>query len=130
MARHGWLVQRVSIANASEFTSDVVWQALADAGLGSTRVYAGQPECDGCVEHVHNTLVEECNCPAPAGALISRFAALRTDLARSVRYYYRTHSGRRTQGRTPSQVFGATEVWPLRSSRSVSPVATSREEAT
>ena len=119
LARHGWPLQRVSTDNTSEFTGTTFRQALAHAGVRHTRIRAGRPQSNGCVERVHQTILEECYRPTFARALIPRFTALRTDLAQYLRYYNhdRAHTGRRTQGRTPAQVLGAAKMWPQRSSR-------------
>ena len=116
LARHGWALQRVSTDNASEFTSATFRQALAHADVRHTRICAGRPQSNGCVERVHQTILEECFRPTFPRALIPRFTALRTDLARYLQYYNhdRAHSGRRTQGRTPAQVLGAAKMWPSR----------------
>ena len=119
LARHGWPLQRVSTDNASEFTSATFRQALAHTGVRHTRIRAGRPQSNGCVEGVHQTILEECYRPTFARALVPRFTALRTDLARYLQFYNhdRAHTGRRTQGRTPAQVLGAAKMWPTRPSR-------------
>ncbi len=119
LARQGWRLDRVSTDNAGEFTSATFTQALHRAGVRHTRIRAGRPQSNGCVERVHQTILEECYRPTFARALIPRFTALRTDLAQYLQYYnrHRAHTGRRTQGRTPAQVLGAAKMWPQRPSR-------------
>ena len=119
LARHGWQLQRVSTDHASEFTSATFTRALAHADIRHTRIRAGRPQSNGCVERVHQTILEECYRPTFARALVPRFTALRTDLARDRQYYNhdRAHTGRLTQGRTPAEVLGAAKMWPQRPSR-------------
>lgn len=94
-------------------------QALAHDGVRHTRIRAGQPQSNGCVERVHQTILEECFRPTFARALIPRFTALRADLAHYLRYYNhdRARTGRRTQDCPPAEVLGAAKMWPHRSSR-------------
>ena len=61
LARHGWRLRRVSTDNASEFRSTTFTQALHHAGVRHTRIRAGRPQSNGCVEHVHQTILEECD---------------------------------------------------------------------
>ena len=119
LARHGWRLARVSTDNAGEFTSATFTAALRRAGVRHMRIRAGRPQSNGCVERVHQTILEECCCPTFARALVPHFTALRTDLARYLEYddHGGAHTGRRTQGRTPAQVLGAAKMWPQRPSR-------------
>ena len=119
LARRGWRLDRVSTDNSGEFTSATFTDALQAAGIRHTRIAAGRPQSNGCVERVPQTILEECYRPTFARALVPRFTALRTDLARYLRYYNddRAHTGRRTQGRTPAHVLGAAKMWPRRPAR-------------
>ena len=119
VARYGWRLARVSTDNAGEFTSTTFTEALHRAGVRHARIRAGRPQSNGCVERVHQTILDECLRPTFARALVPRFTALRTDLAPYLRYYNhdRAHTGRRTKGRTPAQVLGAAKMWPKRPSR-------------
>ena len=103
LARHGWRLQRVSTDNAGEFTSATFTDSRRRAGVRHTRIRAGRPQSNGCVERVHQTILEDCYRPTFARALIPRFTALRADLVQYLRYYNhdRAHTGRRIQGRTP-----------------------------
>ena len=119
LARQGWRLARVSTDNAGEFTSATFTEALRRADVRHTRIRAGRPQSNGCVERVHQTILEECYRPTFARALIPRFTALRRDLAQYLQYYNhdRAHTGRRTQGRTPAHVLGAAKMWAQRPSR-------------
>ncbi len=119
LARRGWRLDRVSTDNSGEFTSHTFTDALQAAGIRHTRIAAGRPQSNGSVERVHQTILEECYRPTFARALVPRFTALRTDLARYLRYYNhdRAHTGRLTQGRPPAQVLGAAKMWPRRPTR-------------
>ncbi len=119
LARHGWRLDRVITDNASEFTSATFTTAVRHAGVRHTRIRAGRPQSNGCVERVHQTILEECYRPTFAHALVPRFTALRQDLAAFLHEYNhdRAHNGRLTQGRTPAEVLGAAKMWPQRPTR-------------
>ena len=70
LARQGWRLQRVSTDNAGEFTSATFTDALRRAGVRHTRIRAGRPQSNGCVERVHQTILAECYRPTFARALI------------------------------------------------------------
>ena len=113
LARQGWRLQRVSTDNAGEFTSATFTDALRRAGVRHTRIRAGRPQSNGCVERVQGTMLEECWKPAFARHLIPKQTGLRRELVRYLEYYNtdRAHTGRWTRGRTPDSVLGKTKIW-------------------
>ena len=70
LARRGWRLDRVSTDNSAEFTSATFTDALQAAGIRHTRIAAGRPQSNGCVERVHQTILEECYRPTFARALV------------------------------------------------------------
>ena len=102
LASRGWKLERVMSDNVSEFRSGTFQATIAKLGARHTFIRAGRPQTNGCVERVHQTLLEECWKPAFARYLIPRRTGLRLDLKRHLRYYRteRTHTGRWTKGRT------------------------------
>jgi transposase InsO family protein len=113
LARRGWRLERVMTDNASEFRSGEFTGAVERLGAGHAFIRAGRPQTNGCVERLHETILEECWKPAFARYLIPKQTGLRLDLERYVRYYNtdRAHTGRWTKGRTPEQVIGKVKMW-------------------
>ena len=113
-ARHGLRLDRVSIDNASEFRGATFTDALRQAGVRHTRSRAGRPQSNGCVERVHQTILEDCYRVTFTRALPPGFTALRQDLAALFREFNhdRAHNERLTQGHTPAEVRGAANIWP------------------
>jgi hypothetical protein len=72
------------------------------------------PQCNGCIERVQQTVLEECWKLAFARYLIPKYTGLRQDLNRYLRYYNeeRAHGDRHTKGRTPAEVIGKRKMGP------------------
>ena len=77
------------------------------------RIVAGRPQSNGCVERLHETILEECWKPTFARHFLPGLTGLREELRRYLRYYNtdRAHTGRLTKGRTPEEVFGAAKMF-------------------
>ncbi len=73
------------------------------------------PPSNGCVERVHQTILEACYRRTFARGLVSRFTALRQDLAAFLPddNHDRAHNGRHN----PAEVLGAAKMWPPRPAR-------------
>jgi transposase InsO family protein len=104
LAGHGFRLERVLTDNGSEFRSGVFGATLAELGARQTFIRAGRPATNGAVERVQRTILEECWRPAFARSLVPKLTGLVRDLAGYVRFYNeeRAHTGRLTQGQTPS----------------------------
>jgi transposase InsO family protein len=113
LAAHGWQLERVMSDNASEFRSATFGQTIAALGARHSFIRAGRPQTNGCVERVQQTILDECWKPAFARYLIPKQTGLRLDLERYLRYYNteRSHTGRWTKGRTPTEVLGKAKLW-------------------
>lgn len=113
LARRGWRLEAVMTDNASEFRSAEFEGAVSSLGARHKFIRAGRPQTNGCVERLHQTILEECWKPAFARYLIPKSTGLRLDLDRYLGYYNtdRAHTGRWTQGRTPEQVIGKVKMW-------------------
>ena len=87
--------------------------AVDELGVQHRRIVAGRPQTNGCVERVHETILEECWKPACARHLLTNITGLREELRRYLRYYNtdRAQTGRWTRGRTPEQVVGKAKMW-------------------
>ena len=115
LASAGWKLKAVSTDNGSEFRAEPFTAAVAGAGAKHRFIRAGRPQTNGCVERVHRTILEECWRPSFARALVPRYTALKRDLEAYLHYYNfeRAHTGRRNNGRTPSElVYGARKMRP------------------
>ena len=112
LAARGWRLETVTTDHGSEFKGHF-GPALADLGAHHRRNVAGRPQSNGCVERIHETILEECWKPAFARHLLPGLTGLREELRRYLRYYNtdRAHTGRLTQGRTPEEVIGAAKMF-------------------
>jgi transposase InsO family protein len=108
LAQRGWKLERVMSDNASEFRSATFQATITKLGARHTFIRAGRPQTNGCVERVQQTILDECWKPAFARYLIPKQTGLRLDLERYLRYYNteRAHTGRWTNGRTPTRSSG------------------------
>jgi transposase InsO family protein len=113
LAEHGWQLERVMTDNGSEFRSASFQAQIAQLAARHSRIRAGRPQTNGCVERVQLTILDECWKPAFARYLIPKQTGLRLDLDRYLAYYNhdRAHTGRRTKGRTPAAVLGKDKMW-------------------
>jgi transposase InsO family protein len=96
LARRGWKIEAVMTDNASEFRSAEFEETVSSLGARHKFIRAGRPQTNGCVERLHQTILEECWKPAFARYLIPKSTGLRLDLDRYIRYYNtdRAHTGR------------------------------------
>ncbi|MFZ0251479.1 MAG: helix-turn-helix domain-containing protein [Acidimicrobiales bacterium] len=92
LAARGWRLETVTTDHGSEFKGDF-GPTLENLHVHHRRNVAGRPQSNGCVERLHETILEE--------------------LRRYLRYYNtdRAHTGRLTKGRTPEEVFGAAKMF-------------------
>ncbi|HUE08784.1 MAG TPA: helix-turn-helix domain-containing protein [Acidimicrobiales bacterium] len=112
LAARGWRLETVTTDHGSEFKGHFV-PTLEDLGAHHRRIVAGRPQSNGCVERLHETILEECWKPAFARHLLPGLTGLREELRRYLRYYNtdRAHTGRLTKGRTPEEVIGAAKMF-------------------
>ena len=112
LARRSWRLEAVSTDHGSEFAGDFA-QAIDDLRITHRHIIAGRPQSNGCVERLHETILEECWKPAFARHLLPNLTGLREELRRYLRYYNtdRAHTGRLTRGRTPEEVLGAAKMF-------------------
>jgi hypothetical protein len=112
LAARGWHLDAVMTDHGSEFAGEFT-VTIEDLNAEHRRILAGRPRTNGCVERVHETIVEECWTPAFARHVLRNITALRQELRRYLRYYNtdRAHTGRWTRGRTPEQVIGKAKMW-------------------
>ena len=112
LAAWGWTVEAIMTDHGTEFAGAFP-TTLNELGVKHRRIVAGRPQTNGCVERVHETILEECWKPAFARHLLPNITGLREELRRYLRYYNtdRAHTGRWTRGRTPEQVIGKAKMW-------------------
>lgn len=112
LRRHGWSLEKILTDNGSEFGSAVFSPTVAQLGARHSRIYAGRPQSNGCVERLHGTILEECWKPAFARFFQINLTGLQRELKRYIEAYNhdRAHTGRWTRGRIPGQVMGATKT--------------------
>lgn len=112
LAARGWRLETITTDHGSEFKGAFT-PTLATLGAHHRRIVAGRPQSNGCVERLHETILEECWKPAFARHLLPGLTGLREELRRYLRYYNtdRAHTGRLTRGRTPDEVFGAAKMF-------------------
>jgi transposase InsO family protein len=112
LAARGWRLEAVMTDHGTEFASQFS-AAVKDLNAQHRRIVAGRPQTNGCVERVHESILEECWKPAFARHLLPNITGLREELRRYLRYYNtdRAHTGRWTRGRTPEQVIGKAKMW-------------------
>jgi transposase InsO family protein len=86
---------------------------LEELGVQHRHIVAGRPQTNGCVERVHQTILEECWKPTFARHLMPHITGLREELRRYLHDYNtdRAHTGRWTRGRTPEQVIAKAKMW-------------------
>jgi transposase InsO family protein len=113
LRRRGWRCERITTDNASEFRSEEFERTCRGLGVDHVFIRAGRPQSNGCVERVHQTILEECWKPAFARYLTPRYTGLRRDLDFYIHTYNtdRAHNGRWTKGRTPDEVLGKGKMW-------------------
>jgi transposase InsO family protein len=112
LAERGWRLETIMTDHGTEFGRPFT-STLDGLGVEHRRIVAGRPQTNGCVERVHETILEECWKPAFARHLLPNITGLREELRRYLRYYNtdRAHTGRWTRGRTPEQVIGKAKMW-------------------
>jgi len=112
LAARGWRVHAIMTDHGTEFAGQF-GPALEALGVEHRHIVAGRPQTNGCVERVHQTILEECWKPAFARHLLPGITGLREELRRYLHYYNtdRAHNGRWTKGRTPEQVIGKAKMW-------------------
>ena len=105
LAKAGWKLERVLTDNGNEFRSGFD-QLLTNRDIRHTRIHAGRPQTNGHVERLHKTILDECWRPSFARYLHITTTGLRRDLATYIAYYNtdRTHNGRITKGRIPTDI--------------------------
>jgi len=90
--------------------SSVTWCRAVEP---PSRIKAGRPTSNGCVERAQLTILEECWRPAVARALAPKSTALEQDLEQYLWIYNfdTAHTGRLTHGRVPGEiVYGARKM--------------------
>jgi hypothetical protein len=112
LAARGWTIEAIMTDHGTEFAGAFP-TAVDELGVQHRRIVAGRPQTNGCVERVHETILEECWKPACARHLLTNITGLREELRRYLRYYNtdRAQTGRWTRGRTPEQVVGKAKMW-------------------
>jgi transposase InsO family protein len=112
LAARGWSLEAVLTDHGTEFARQFT-ATLDELGAQHRRIVAGRPQTNGCVERMHETILQECWKPAFARHLLPNITGLREELRRYLRYYNtdRAHTGRWTGGRTPEQVIGKAKMW-------------------
>jgi transposase InsO family protein len=112
LSRRGWRLETVTTDHGSEFAGRFD-PMLTTLGATHRHIVAGRPQSNGCVERLHETILEECWKPAFARHLLPGLTGLREELRRYLRYYNtdRAHTGRLTKGRTPEEVLGAAKMF-------------------
>jgi transposase InsO family protein len=111
----GWRLERVLTDNGNEFQRPCFTDTIAALDAEHSRIKSGRPQTNGHVERLHRTILEECWRPAFARYLQVRYRGLQRELNSYLAYYnhHRAHTGRRTQGRCPSElVYGARKMEP------------------
>ena len=111
----GWKLEAISTDNGSEFRSGEFRAAVSALGAEQRFIRAGRPQTNGCVERVQRTILEECWRPTFAKSLVPKFTALARDLVHYLGFYNheRAHTGRRSNGQTPTElVYGARKMRP------------------
>jgi transposase InsO family protein len=71
--------------DAQKFRAATFQATIATLGARHRFIRAGRPQTNGCVERVHQTILEECRKPAFARYLIPKQTGLRLDLERYLR---------------------------------------------
>jgi transposase InsO family protein len=104
--------------HGSEFAGRFATTAT-DLGVQHRRIVAGRPQTNGCVERVHETILEEWWQPAFARHLLPNITGLREELRRYLRYY---NTDRWTRGRTPEQAIGKAKMLARQSRRASPPL--------
>ena len=97
LAARGWKLGAVMTDNASEYRSNVFRNTIEDLGAEHRFIRAGQPQTNGCVERVQQTILEECWKPCFARYLTPKITGLRRDLNQYL-HYYNTDRAHRPDG--------------------------------
>jgi transposase InsO family protein len=63
LAARGWRVEAVMTDHGTEFAGQFP-ATLTELAIEHRRIVAGRPQTNGCVERVHQTILEECWKPA------------------------------------------------------------------
>jgi transposase InsO family protein len=113
LQRFGWKLETVLTDHGGEFGQEVFTPTVATLGARHRRIRSGRPQTNGCVERLHQTILEECWKPAFARYYQINQRGLEADLRHYIAEYNqeRAHTGRWTQGRTPAEVIGAPKMW-------------------
>lgn len=69
LAARGWTLEAIMTDHGSEFAGQF-GPALKELGVEHRRIVAGRPQTNGCVERVHETILEECWKPTFARHLL------------------------------------------------------------
>ncbi len=102
----GWPIKRVLTDRGSEFKG-VFDDACRSLGIGHTRTKPRHAWTNGFVERLQGTILHEHWRVAFRRRYFTSLRQLQDSLDRYLRYYndHRSHSGYRTRGRTPSDIF-------------------------
>jgi transposase len=105
LAKAAWKLERVITDNGNEFRRGFD-QLLEHHHTRHTRIHPGRPQTNGHVERLHKTILDECWRPSFARYLHITLGGLRRDLDQYITFYNtdRTHNGRITKGRIPTDI--------------------------
>src|SRR6266508_3055339 len=98
VAARGWRLDAAMTDHGTELAGQFA-TTIEKLNAEHRRIVAGRPQTNGCVERVHETILEECWKPAFARHLLPNITGLREELRRYLRYYNtdRAHTGRWTR---------------------------------